>query len=139
MLLRYMSLLYVVLTLSLKLRFTLTTTSPCSMMLAPSSRGTCWISNMSSPTLSSRRTQRLKRQPMQSIHITTLRKILSSPELIDIRLWTRSGEIQSWHRCISLKYDFYKGTRRMKLLDSNEIRQLRDVCIFEVNGIKVYM
>lgn len=76
---------------------------------------------------------------MQLIHITTLRKILSSPEPIDIRLWTRSGEIQSWHRCISLKYDFYKGTRRMKLLDSNEIRQLRDVCIFEVNGIEVYM
>ena len=76
---------------------------------------------------------------MQSIHITTPRKILSSPEPIDIRLWTRSGKIQSWHRCISLKYDFYKGTRRMKLLDSNEIRQLRDVRIFEVNGIEVYM
>ena len=45
---------------------------------------------------------------MQSIHISTLRKILSSPEPIDIRLWTRSGEIQSWHLCISLKYDFYK-------------------------------
>ena len=45
---------------------------------------------------------------MQSIHITTLCKILSSPEPIDIRLWTRSGEIQFWHRCISLKYDFYK-------------------------------
>ena len=42
-------------------------------------------------------------------------------------------------RCISLKYDFYKGTRRMKLLDSNEIRQLRDMCIFEVNGMEVYM
>ena len=56
-----------------------------------------------------------------------------------IRLWTRSGEIQSLHRCISLKYDFYKGTRRMKLLDSNEIRQLRDVCIFEVNGVEVYI
>jgi len=47
---------------------------------------------------------------------------------------TRSGEVQHWTRCTSLKYDFYKGTRRMKLLDSNEIRQLRDVCIFEVNG-----
>ena len=32
-----------------------------------------------------------------------------------------------------------KDTRRMKLLDSNEIRQLRDVCIFEVNGMEVYM
>lgn len=27
----------------------------------------------------------------------------------------------------------------MKLLDSNDIRQLRDVCIFEVNGIEGYM
>lgn len=27
----------------------------------------------------------------------------------------------------------------MKLLGSNEIRQLRDICIFEVNGIEVYM
>ena len=43
-----------------------------------------------------------------TIHITTLSKILSSPEPIDIRLWTRSSEIQSWHRSISLKYDFYK-------------------------------
>ena len=105
-------------------------------------RGTCLISSVSSPTLSSRRTQRLKRRPYRSaisFHITTLRKILSSPEPIDIRLWTRSGEIQSWHRCISLKYDFYKGTRRMKLLDSNEIRQLRVFCIFEVNGLEVYM
>ena len=69
----------------------------------------------------------------------SLRKILDSPEPIDIRIWTRNGEIQHWRRCISLRYDFYKGTRRMKLLDSNEIRQLRDVCIFEVNGVEVYM
>ena len=76
---------------------------------------------------------------MQSIHISTLRKILSSPEPVDLTLWTCHDTIQHWHRCISLKYDFYKGTRRMKLLDSNEIRQLRDVCIFEVNGVEVYM
>ena len=74
-----------------------------------------------------------------SIHISTLRLMLQSPDPVDIRLWTRSGEIQFWHRCISLKYDFYKGTRRMKLLGSNEIRTLRDVCIFQINGIEVYM
>lgn len=74
-----------------------------------------------------------------SIHITTLKKMLQSPEPVDLRLWTRSGEIQYWTRCISLRYDFYKGTRRMKLLDSNEIRQLRDVCVFEINGMEVFM
>ena len=62
-----------------------------------------------------------------------------SPTPVDIKLWTRSGEIQCWNRCISLRYDFYKGTRRMKLLDSNEIRQLRDVCVFEINGMEVFM
>ena len=74
-----------------------------------------------------------------AIHITTLKRMLQSPEPVDLKLWTRSGEIQCWHRCISLRYDFYKGTRRMKLLDSNEIRQLRDVCVFEINGLEVFM
>ncbi len=27
----------------------------------------------------------------------------------------------------------------MKLQDSNKIQQLRDVCVFEENGIEVYM
>lgn len=72
-----------------------------------------------------------------AIHITTLKRMLQSPEPVDIKLWTRSGEIQRWHRCISLRYDFYKGTRRMKLLDSNEIRQLRDVRVFEITDIQL--
>ncbi len=55
--------------------------------------------------------------------------MLQSPAPVNIKLWTRSREIQCWNRCVSLRYDFYKGTRRMKLLDSNEIQQLRDVCV----------
>ena len=34
---------------------------------------------------------------------------------------------------------FYKGTRHMKLLDSNEIRTLRDACVFEISGMEVFM
>ncbi len=37
--------------------------------------------------------------------------MLNRPEPVDIRLWTHSGEIQEWHRCISIKYDHYKGPR----------------------------
>ena len=65
--------------------------------------------------------------------------MLQSTEPVDLKLRMRSGEIQYRHRCISLRYDFYKGTRRMKLLDSNEIWQLRDTCVFEVNGMEVFM
>jgi hypothetical protein len=74
---------------------------------------------------------------MSYIHISTLKRILQSPEPVDIALWTKSGEIQVWHNCISLRYDFYKGTRRMKMLGSNQIRQLRDVCIFQINESEV--
>ena len=74
-----------------------------------------------------------------AIHITTLKCILQFPEPVDLKLWMRSDEIQCWHHCISLRYDFYKGTRRMKLLDSNEIRQLWDVCVFEINGMEVFL
>lgn len=45
-----------------------------------------------------------------AIDITTLKRMFQFPEPVDLKLWTRSGEIQSWHRCISLRYDFYKGT-----------------------------
>ena len=76
---------------------------------------------------------------MQSIHISTARLLLNRPEPLDISLWTRSGEIQSWQRCISIKYNHYAGTRKMKLLDSGQIRQLRECCIFAINGMEVYL
>ena len=65
--------------------------------------------------------------------------MLQSPAPVNIKLWTRSREIQCWNRCVSLRYDFYKGTRRMKLLDSNEIRQLRDVCVWILWDRGVYV
>ena len=43
------------------------------------------------------------------------------------------------HRDVDNPSVKFKYAHRMKLLDSNEIRQLRDVCIFEVNGVEVYM
>lgn len=76
---------------------------------------------------------------MNAVHISTVRKMLQAPDPVDLTLWVKSGEIQHWHRCVSLRYDFYKGTRRMKLLDSNQIRQIRDVCIHEINGMEVYL
>ena len=75
----------------------------------------------------------------QSIHISTLRKMLKAGDPVDIKLWTKSGEIQCWSNCIPLCYNFYQGTRQMKLLDSRQIRQIRDVCIFEINGLVVFL
>ena len=74
-----------------------------------------------------------------SIHISTLRRMLKAGDPVDIKLWTKSGEIQEWKNCIPLRYNFYKGTRQIKLLNSGQIRQLRDVCVFEINSMEVYL
>ncbi|MBR1881818.1 MAG: hypothetical protein IJ808_02210 [Muribaculaceae bacterium] len=76
---------------------------------------------------------------MRAIHITTLRKMLKAGDPIDIKLWTKSGEIQEWNNCVPLRYDFYKGTQRFKFLDSGQIRLTRIVCIFKINGLEVYL
>ncbi len=58
---------------------------------------------------------------------------------VDISLWKSNGEIQHYRNVVPLWYDFYKGIRRIKLLDSREIRTVRDVCIFEINGMEVFV
>ena len=65
--------------------------------------------------------------------------MLRAGDPVDISLWTKSGEIQHYRNCIPLRYNFYKGTRQVKLLDSREIRTIRDVCIFEINGMEVFL
>ena len=74
-----------------------------------------------------------------SVHITVMREMLKSGKPVKISLWTKSGEIQTWTDCVSLKYDFYKGVRNMKLLNSRQIRKVRDVCIFRINDMDVYL
>ena len=75
----------------------------------------------------------------QSIHITTLRKMLKADDPVDIKLWVKNGEILEWRNCIPLRYNFYKGTQQFKLLNSNQIRQVRLVCVFSVNDMEVFL
>lgn len=76
---------------------------------------------------------------MNAIHINTMREMLAHPEPVDISLFTSKGEVQHYKNCISLRYDFRTGTRRIKLLSSGQIRQVRDVCIFQINGMEVFL
>lgn len=76
---------------------------------------------------------------MQSIHLSTARKMLDSPDPVNLKVLTSKGEILELNNCVSLRFDFYKGTRRMKLLDSRQIRQIRDVCIIAINDMEVFL
>lgn len=73
------------------------------------------------------------------VHISTARQILNAHDPVDIRFWKSDGSIVEMRNCVSLRYDFYSGCRNMKVLSSGQIRKVRDVCIFEINGCEVFL
>lgn len=76
---------------------------------------------------------------MASFHISTVRRLLKSPEPIDVKCWTKSGSILELHNAVPLRYNFYEGTQQFKILASREIRTIRLSLIFEVNGTEVFL
>ena len=76
---------------------------------------------------------------MQSIHISTVRKMLQAPEPVDIKCWAKDGRILELNNVLPLRYNFYEGTQQVKLLKSNQIRTIRLCLVFEVNGIPCFL
>lgn len=74
-----------------------------------------------------------------SIHISTARHIINAGDPVDLSVWKADGSILELKNCVSLKYDFYGGWRNVKLLNSGEMRRIRDVCIFRVNSLEVFL
>ena len=76
---------------------------------------------------------------MQAIHLSTARRILQAPEPVSIRCWAKDGRILELIDAIPLRYNFYEGTQQFKLLASRQIRTIRLACIFELNGMTVFL
>lgn len=65
--------------------------------------------------------------------------MLNSGDPVDISVWKSDGTILELKNCISLRYNFYGGWRNVKLLNSGELRKIRDFCIFRVNNLEVFL
>ena len=76
---------------------------------------------------------------MNAIHLSTAQAMMLRPDPVDLVVWKSDGSLLHYPSVISLKYDFYSGTRRIKFLRSNEIRTIRDVCISRINGLEVFL
>ena len=76
---------------------------------------------------------------MQSIHLSTARRILQAPEPVDLKVWAKDGRILVLNNVLPLRYNFYEGTQQIKILKSNQIRTIRLCLIFEINGIPVFL
>lgn len=75
----------------------------------------------------------------KSIHITTARTMLNSGDPVDLMVWKKDGSILRLEGAVSLRYDFYGGWRNVKVLSSGQMRRIRDCCIFNINGLEVYL
>lgn len=73
----------------------------------------------------------------QRIHITTVRDMLKRPDPVDLIVLSKDGRRLEINNCVGLKFDLYKGTRRIKQLDSGQCRTIRDILIMSVNGCEV--
>ncbi len=66
-----------------------------------------------------------------------MREMLKQPDPVDLVVLTKEGRVLKLDNCIGLKFDLYKGTRRIKMLSSGQIRTVRDILILSVNGMEV--
>ena len=74
-----------------------------------------------------------------AIHINQARAIIDAGKPVNICFWKKDGSIESWRDVVGLRYSRQSGTRTVKHMASREIRTVRDVCIFEVNGMEVFL
>lgn len=63
--------------------------------------------------------------------------MLMKPEPVDLVVLDKSGRVLELNNCIGLKFDKYRGTRRVKMLASGEIRTIRDILVMKINGCDV--
>lgn len=63
--------------------------------------------------------------------------MLKRPDPVDLVVLTKEGRILYLNNCVGLKFDLYRGTRRIKMLESGQIRTVRDILIVSINGMEV--
>lgn len=76
---------------------------------------------------------------MNAIHISQARAILDRGLPVSLTVCKMNGKLMECENVVSLRYDFYKGTRTIKFLASGQIRLIHDVLILRINGSEVFI
>lgn len=74
-----------------------------------------------------------------AIHISQARQILDSGKPVSIAVVKKNGQIMTADNVVSLRYDYYSGTRTIKFLRSGEKRTIRDACLISINDFDVFL
>jgi hypothetical protein len=74
------------------------------------------------------------------LHITQALELLRNGKPCELSVWkATTGDILEYRNVVFLGRDAKKGIVRIKLQTSRQIREFRDVCLFRINDMEVYL
>ena len=77
---------------------------------------------------------------MIAIHMKDAIRLLESGQPCDLKVWKMStGDILEYKGAVCVGSHFRGGTHRVKLPLSKVIREFRDITLFEINKMSVYL
>lgn len=80
---------------------------------------------------------------MNSIHSSVAAKVIEAGQPCQLKVWRTSkngrGEIIEYNNAICIAHHLRSGNFRIKLLNSNQIREFNIFFLFELNQMEVYL
>lgn len=77
---------------------------------------------------------------MKSIHKRDALRLLEDRQLHTIKVWKLStGDILTYKDCICHSADRRRGTHKIRVPLSGVLREFRDITMFEIDGLSVYL
>jgi hypothetical protein len=77
---------------------------------------------------------------MKLLHITQMRQLIEQGKPCELKVWkSTNGDILEYRNAVMIGHDSRRGTFRVMLQTSHQIREFRDVCVFEINGMQVHL
>ncbi len=65
--------------------------------------------------------------------------MLDSGRPVSLSYVKKNGQIMNVDNVVSLRYDYYAGTRTIKLLRNGQKRTIHDVCIISIDDFEVFL
>jgi len=73
------------------------------------------------------------------LHIAQARNLIESGDPVDIAFWKMNGEQVYAKDVVCLSSNFENNSFNIKFLESGEIRKIKALLVYNVNGEEIYL
>lgn len=80
----------------------------------------------------------MSNRPSKCLHWKDTIQLLESKQPVTLKVWKLStGDILIYRNAVCIGSHWRGGTHRIRLPESNLIREFRDITLFEINGYEI--